>query len=235
MRPRRAPHPLTWIAGALGLSAAAYAAYVAKTWIDYGYPNPASDDAADPLLNQFMPVYEIAERHHIRIAATPDITMKAAAEASFQESPAIQTIIRAREFVLGASHNALPSRHGLMSEVQALGWRILAKVPGREYVVGAVTQPWLPDVVFRGLSPDDFIRFNDPDFVKIAWTLRADPDGEGHSIFRTETRVMTTDPHAREKFRWYWAKFSPGILIIRQVLLPQVKRDAERMTNEMCD
>jgi hypothetical protein len=30
--------------------------------------------------------------------------------------------------------------------------------------------------------------FNDPDYVKIVWTLRADPVDATHSVFRTETR-----------------------------------------------
>jgi hypothetical protein len=64
--------------------------------------------------------------------------------------------------------------------------------------------------------------------VKIAWTLRADPVAESESIFRTETRVTTTDQTARTKFRWYWARFSPGIILIRRVMLGLLKAEAER-------
>jgi hypothetical protein len=56
--------------------------------------------------------------------------------------------------------------------------------------------------VFRALPPDDFAAFSDPDYVKIAWTLRADPAGAKNSVFRSETRVVATDPGARRKFRW---------------------------------
>jgi hypothetical protein len=83
-------------------------------------------------------------------------------------------------------------------------------------------------VVFRALPPDAFAAFNAPDYVKIMWTLRADPLGARESIARTETRVATTDPGAREKFRRYWSVFSPGILLIRHVMLKRVKADAER-------
>jgi hypothetical protein len=64
--------------------------------------------------------------------------------------------------------------------------------------------------------------------VKIVWTLRADPIGQRESIFRHETRVTTTDSRARTKFRRYWAVFSPGIKLIRRLLLPQVRTQAER-------
>jgi hypothetical protein len=44
--------------------------------------------------------------------------------------------------------------------------------------------------------------------------------------------VVTTDATARAKFRWYWAKFSPGIALIRWLSLGPVRRDAERRASE---
>ena len=59
-------------------------------------------------------------------------------------------------------------------------------------------------------------------------TLRADPDRPDRSIFRTETRVATTDATARARFRLYWARFSAGIILIRRLMLPNLKATAER-------
>ena len=109
-----------------------------------------------------------------------------------------------------------------------MGWGVLAEVPGREIVVGAVTKPWEPNVVFRALPPEQFASFNEPGFVKIAWTLRADPVDAGSSVFRTETRTMTTDRVARAKFRRYWSFVSPGVVLIRRLSLLPLKREAER-------
>jgi hypothetical protein len=53
---------LKWLAAALGAAVAAYAAYVGAAWIDYGRPRPPGPDEIDPLLDRFMPVYDIAER-----------------------------------------------------------------------------------------------------------------------------------------------------------------------------
>jgi hypothetical protein len=80
----------------------------------------------------------------------------------------------------------------------------------------------------RPLSPDAFASFNEPGYVKIVWTLRADATSPHDSVFRTETRVVTTDAAARAKFRWYWARFSPGIQLIRSLSLGPTRRDAER-------
>jgi len=95
--------------------------------------------------------------------------------------------------------------------------------------MGAVTQPWVSDVVFRAVPPENFAAFDEPGYVKIVWTLRADPDGATASIHRTETRVSTTDSVARKMFRRYWAVFSPGIVLIRRIGLGLVKRAAENL------
>jgi hypothetical protein len=64
--------------------------------------------------------------------------------------------------------------------------------------------------------------------VKIAWTLEAEPVGPATTRFAQETRVVATDEQARMKFLryWRWARF--GIVAIRLLMLPAVRRAAER-------
>ena len=222
---------MRWTAGGIGVLAVGYATVAGTTWYRYGRVPPASPDERDPLLDQFIPEYEVAERHHVRVAAPTTITLSAAADMDLQQSTIVRAIFRARELVLGADPETGTRPKGLLAEMTSLGWRVLAENPGREVVVGAVTQPWLPNVVFRGLAPEEFRAFQEPGYVKIVWTLRADPVSESESIFRTETRVTTTDQTARSKFRWYWARFSPGIILIRRVMLRLLKTDAERRSS----
>lgn len=209
-----------------------YATVVGTTWSRYGHVPSASPDERDPLLDRFMPEYEVAERHHVRVTAPPAITLAAAADTDLQRSRIVRAIFKAREMVLGTEPDAATRPKGLLAQTTSLGWRVLGETPGREIVVGAVTQPWLPNVVFRGLEPEEFRAFHEPGYVKIVWTLRADPVGESESMFHTETRVMTTDSTARMKFRWYWARFSPGIVLIRRVMLGLLKTEAERRALE---
>jgi hypothetical protein len=115
-----------------------------------------------------------------------------------------------------------------VDEMRSIGWGTLAEVPGRQVVMGAVTQPWMAEVVFRSLPPEQFRAFDEPGFVKILWTLRVDPVGEHASVFRTETRAVPTDALARATFRRYWSFVSPGIVAIRWLLLRPVKREAQR-------
>jgi hypothetical protein len=220
------------MATGIGLAAAAYALYVAVTWYRYGTPTAPRDDESDPLLDTFMPVYDIAERHHVRVAAPAALTLDVAGELDLQASAIVRAIIRAREIVLGARPGERPRPRGLLAEMKALGWGVLANVPGREVVVGAVTRPWEPDVIFQAVSSDDFAGFREPGYVKIAWTIRADQISATESVFRTETRALATDAHARTKFRRYWSFFSPGIRLIRWAVLAPVKREAERRARD---
>jgi len=185
-------------------------------------------EARDALLDALMPRFDIVERHSIRVAAPPSMTLAAAREADLMASPVIRAIFRAREIVLGSRPDRVVRPRGLLALTTSIGWRVLTEVPDREVVVGAVTQPWLADVVFRPLAAPEFTAFAEPDHVKIAWTLRADPDGAGGSVMRTETRVAATDAAARTKFLRYWRRFSPGIVLIRWLMLGPIRRDAER-------
>ena len=188
----------------------------------------ARSENQDPLLDRFMPVYDIAERHHIRVAAPAEITFTTACKTDLQQSPIARVIFRAREVILGSEPDAAARPHGLLALTKSLGWRVLAEVPGREVVMGAVTRPWEANVTFRGLPPDEFAAFDEAGYVKIAWTLRAAPLSGIESVFRTETRAIATDAAARAKFRRYWSLVSPGIIAIRWVMLQPIKREAER-------
>jgi hypothetical protein len=187
-------------------------------------------EKADPLLDRFMPAYDVDEHHSIRINAEPEVVLATAARMDLGQSPLIRAIFKMRAWVMGSRQAPLSPKNGLVEDMKRIGWGVLAEVPGHELVMGAVTQPWKADVVFRPLPPDQFASFSAPGFVKIAWTLRADPAVGRQSIFRTETRVWPTDAVARSKFRRYWAFVAPGIIAIRWLLLSPLKTEAERRT-----
>lgn len=218
-----------WLARGAGLAAASYAAYAATTWYRYGrVTHDTGAEDRDALLDQFIPSYDVAERHHVQVAATAEITFETATGMDLQQSPVVRGIFKAREWIRGSHPSRAPETRGFLRQMRAIGWGVLAEIPGREVVMGAVTRPWMADVVFRPLPPDGFATFCEPDYVKIVWTLRADTLADGTSIFRTETRATATDPAARTKFRRYWALASPGIILIRWAMLGPLKAQAER-------
>jgi hypothetical protein len=204
--------------------------YVATTWFRYG--KAPSEGPRDLLLDQFMPAYEVREVHQTKVEAPPAVTYAAAEELDFQQSGLVKTIFKGREVLMGAEP-PLRQPQSFLAEVRALGWRVLAEEPGRNLVMGAVTQPWKPDVQFRGLAPEVFAAFNEPGYAKIAWTIAVEPNGPNGSVFRTETRVTTTDPDSRRRFRRYWTMVSPGVVLIRREMLRLVRQEAERRTRTL--
>jgi len=179
-----------------------------------------------------MPLYDIVERHHVRVEAPADITLAAARDLKMDDSCVVRAIFKGRELMF-ASEPSAPVDTTLIRAALQIGWGILADRDGREVVLGAVTRPWEPNPVFRDLVPREFITFAEPGYVKIAWTLRADPIDQQTSIFRSETRAMATDVEARVKFRRYWALVSPGVALIRRAMLAPVRLEAERRAVEL--
>jgi hypothetical protein len=214
------------LAGGVGVAAVSYAACVGASWWRFGHPSPPDSGEADEFLDRFMPCYDVVERHQVVVDAPADITYEAATELDFQDSAVVRAIFKTRALALRAEGGSTPGG-GIVAVTSALGWRVLTEVPGREIVMGAVTQPWIANPVFRGIPPDEFARFSEPGYVKIVWTLRADPVDHGHSTLRSETRAVATDDRARKAFRRYWAYVSPGIWVIREIGMHLIKKDAE--------
>lgn len=200
----------------------AYLAYAAAAWSRYG-----GAKRQDPLLGSVLPEYEVDVRYDVDVNAPAPLTFDSIHHTDFERSPLVRMLFRARELLLGATHVTRPLPRALLEQVAALGWTIVAQEPGRELVLGTVTQPWQANPEFRGLPADEFARFNTPGYAKIAFTLRVDPVTAETCRAQTETRVQTTDAVSRARFRRYWAFLSPGIALIRLLLLQQVKTEAE--------
>lgn len=214
----------------LGVSAVAagllWLGYVWFTRARYG--KRLGDGSPDPLLDRFMPRYEVREHHEISVPAPAELTFDVARKLDLQRSGLVRAIFRGRELLMGAKPVDRERPQSFLSEVLSLGWRVLAEEPGQKLVVGAVTQPWKADVEFRGLPLEEFVAFDRPGYAKIAWTLDVEATGPDSSIFRTETRVSTTDPESRRRFRRYWSMVSPGVVLIRHEMLKLVRREAEK-------
>jgi hypothetical protein len=216
------------LAGGAAAAAAVYGAYAGLTWLRYGHVSvPRTPEEEDGVLDRFMPLYDIVERHHVDVRAPAELALSTACSLDLLTTPLASAIFKAREVVMGSKPSTAELPRGLVNAAQALGWRVLAEVPDRELVFGAATRPWEANPEFRSIAPQDFASFAEPGYVKIAWTLRADPSREAGCVFRTETRAVATDNLSRERFRRYWALVSPGVILVRLGMLMPVKRVAE--------
>ena len=194
----------------------------------------AQHGAGPAVLDRFIPRPDAGGRHEITIAAPPRLVLEVVRNFDMQSPPLVRAIIRLRARLLRAHPSPARRPTGLLAETLAMGWGRLAEEPDRYFIAGAVCQPWRGDVVFTPVPPEQFAAFFPPDQVKIAWTLEAEPLGFGRTRFATETRAVATDDGARAKFRRYWRTFGIGIAAIRWLLLPAVRREAERRWREDC-
>jgi len=179
-------------------------------------------------LERFIPHPDVRERFETTIRAPADLVMDVAGEFDMQSLPVVKLIFRLRERLTRATRGVPRKPQGILEETRALGWGLLAEQPGRFVVCGATCQPWLANVAFSAVAPDQFLAYAQPGQVKIAWTLEAAEIGPGLTRFGQETRAVATDLQARIRFRryWRWARF--GIIAIRLLLLPAIRKAAER-------
>jgi hypothetical protein len=179
-------------------------------------------------LDSFLPTPDIRERFHTMIRAPQALVMEVAANFDMQSLPVVRAIFWLREKLMRAAPSGPRQPQGLLAETRGMGWALLAEHPGEMIVCGAACQPWLATARFIPIPADRFSAYAEPNQVKIAWTLEAEALGPELTRFAHETRAVATDTQARQNFRryWRWARF--GIVSIRLLLLPAVRREAER-------
>jgi hypothetical protein len=179
-------------------------------------------------LDRFIPHPDIRERFQTTIRAPAEVVMEVARDFDMQSLPLVRAIFRLRSLLLRAAATGPRVPQGLIKEVRGLGWNLLVDQPARLIVCGAACQPWLANARFTPIAAEGFAGFAEPDQVAIAWSLEAEPLGPELTSFAHETRAVATDASARHKFLgyWRWARF--GIITIRLLLLPAIRRRAER-------
>lgn len=189
-------------------------------------------DGTPALLDRFVPHPDVMRRHETIVHAPAQFVMEVARGFEIESIGLVRTLFRLRSSLLRAPAQQAQQRLGLVAQMQSIGWHCLANDPDHYFVAGAACQPWQADPAFSPVAPGDFPSFAAPDRVKIAWTLEVTELAPALTLFATETRVEATDDQARIKFRRYWRKFGAGIVLIRLVLLPVLRRQAERLWRE---
>lgn len=179
-------------------------------------------------LDGFMPAYDVRERHAVTVRAPAPLVYEVARAFDVQSLPLVQALFWLRGKFMGARPAPRMTR-GFIEETRALGWECLLERPGELYVSGAACRPWLADVTFEGIPAERFPTFAEPDRVKIAWTIECHARGPALTELASETRALATDGEARRRFLQYWSWARFGIVAIRWLLLPAIRKRAEAL------
>jgi hypothetical protein len=178
------------------------------------------------VLDDFLPSYDVNEVHSISTSATPAAVMRAIRELTPVEVPLLVALMAIRS-VPAVLRRRRPSVRGrLLDGFRRAGFVALWEDPN-EVVFGGVGRFWQPAGGLRRVAPADFRDFAEPGFAKAAFNFRLEPDGE-RTVVRTETRIASTDEHARRSFGRYWRVIGPGSALIRVAWLRAIRRRAER-------
>lgn len=158
-----------------------------------------------------LPVFHHAERHAIRVAASPEDALAAVRDVRVGDMRLVGLLFRLR--------GLRPGNGTFWDALSAEGFRAF----DADTLV-AVGRPWRPRGDVRDV--DDFVRFDEPGWAKLAVDLCASPHGDG-ALLETETRVYLTDAWARRRFAAYWLVVRPFSGLVRRLWLRAARRRAE--------
>ena len=159
-------------------------------------------------LDEFLPDFDVNERHARVVAAAPEEALAAALAVRAGSDPWTRLLLLAR---------GMRRRGGSMREFfSAHGFEVLLDDP-TEFVAGVAGAPWRPRGGLRRWSEAG------PGMVRMAFELRADPHPDGARLL-TETRVAAVDDAARRAFRRYWLVVGPFSSLIRRRWLEAASR-----------
>jgi len=192
-------------------------------------------------MEQFLPHFDVAVVHSEVFRAVPTDCYRAATEVDLFQAPVVRALLGIRALprrVAGrltvrpsaaSAPKTSPSTFRL-KDLAALGWILLGETPGVEMVLGQVSRPWraVADPAAAPTTPDEFTRFDELGYAKIAAGLRIDPYGNDSSIVTIETRVALTDEESRRRFRRYWLVIGPFSSFIRRMALRLVATELNR-------
>lgn len=183
-------------------------------------------------LDDFLPAYQFYEAHETDVAAPAERVAQAVREVSFADMPAAVLLMRVRAMAAGRFRAPEPSRRPVLEMFATPGSGFLPLDGGQpgEWVGGMAGRPWARGPAPRLRTPGEWLAFDAPGNVKVAFNMRWMPAGNGHTTLTTETRIAGTDEGARRTFARYWRVIYPGSAIIRRVWLDAVVERAERVT-----
>lgn len=188
------------------------------------------------LIDRFLPRYDVTQVVETSVNATPEKTFALIRDTDLRD-PLVDALFWLRELPQRVLRwwrrepAPPPTPRGKVTfrtiTESGPGWTLLGEDPGKEFVVGSVGRFWRKDYGSRPVQADEFTRFHEPGFAKLAvgFAVRAAPGGG--AILRYEARTTTTDATAERTFRRYWRLIHPGVAFIMSRVIRRIKTQAE--------
>lgn len=180
------------------------------------------------LIDQFMPAFDVAERHGIEIRAPAERAYAGIRSVDLTRSFVIRSLFALRGFPAVYAGRGAGRRGLTLDDFLRSGFVVLAEEPGVEIVLGVIGRFWRPTGGLVRFAPDEFTAFKQPGYAKAVWNFRVHPAGEGRVQVDKQTRVQATDEKSLKSFKRYWRVIGPCSGVIRSHMLRLVKAEAEQ-------
>ena len=182
-------------------------------------------------LDDWMPRWQVRERHVLTIAAPPAKVFNAIHEVRADEILLFRTLTAIRrcggtgpESILNA-----PEQQPLLDVATQTTFILLEEESPRELVLGTVIAAPRAVRAAGKLGPDLFRKTLTPGVVLATMNFSVTPAENGRSNVATETRVYANAPAAARRFGIYWRLIHPGSDIIRRTWLRAIAKRAEQL------
>jgi hypothetical protein len=200
---------------------------VANALIPYG-ENKAATTATK--LDEWMPRWQVGEKHAIEIAAPPDKVFAAIHAVRADEIFLFRTLIAIRRCGMTGPESILnpPEEQPLLEVATRTSFILLTNDAPREIVVGTVIAAPREARTRGKLEPSLFLTNLRPGVALATMNFLVAPKGRTGSTVTTETRIYGNTPAVLRQFAVYWRIIHPGSDLIRRMWLRAIAQRAER-------
>lgn len=171
------------------------------------------------LIDDFLPVYDVVERHQVAVSAPLGEVYAAVRQLDVSKARFTPWLLRLR---------GIPTTYVFtLGQFLKMRFILLGESVNEELLLGLVGKFWTPRGNLRSLDVEGYRRFAERGYAKAAWNFSLAQQPSGDVILRTETRVRCLDERSRRRFRLYWAVVGPFSGLIRREMLECIKRKVE--------
>jgi hypothetical protein len=186
------------------------------------------------LIDDFLPTFDVTERHQVFIQASPARVYDVLLTTDFGRPLPVRALLALRAlpaWLLHRDRSHRASRQITFATFLQNGFVRLAERRGEEIVLGLVGRFWTLTGCLEQTDPQAFQRECRPGLAKAAWNFTIESVGQVTKVV-TETRVQCTDGQSRRRFRAYWLLIRPFSGLLRRYMLRELRQAAERQTGK---
>jgi hypothetical protein len=185
-------------------------------------------------LDDWMPRWQVGEKHALEIAAAPEKVFAAIHAVRADEITLFRTLTAIRRCGQDGPENILnaPDQKPLLDVATETTFLWLDDEAPREIVVGTVIAAPPAERAAGNLRAELFRQNLKPGVVLATMNFLVTPSAGGSTV-TTETRVYANGAAALRRFGVYWRLIHPGSDLIRRMWLRAIAQRAERTEQPM--